>query len=80
MKNASDFYFNVAKQYEQTVFKKIQKELISEILQNLFSCFDNKLKMLRRNTFQKIEEEVKKLERKELDEICDVLSEILTNL
>ncbi len=36
--------------------------------------------MLRQTTYAKVETEVKKLERKELDEICDNLSEILQAL
>jgi hypothetical protein len=36
--------------------------------------------MLRQSTYVKVEGEVKKLERKELDEICENLSEILQAL
>ena len=77
MAKASDHYADVAKQYDKTVFAKIQKELIASLLQLMFPCFDSQLKMLRQTTYIKVEGEVKKLERKELDEICENLSEIL---
>lgn len=80
MTKASDYYSDVAKQYDKTVFAKIQKELVASLLTLLFSCFDSQLKMLRQTTYSKVENEVKKLERKELDEICDNLSEILQAL
>lgn len=47
MTKASDYYADVAKQYDKNVFKKIQKELIDQILVSLFPCFDSQLKSQR---------------------------------
>ena len=44
MQKASDHYAEVAKQYDKLVFKKIQKELVEQIMTMLFSCFDSQLK------------------------------------
>lgn len=67
LKRGSDYYTEVAKQYEREVFKKIQKELFDQVLQSLFLCFDSQLKMLNQRTYQKVETEIKKLEKKDLD-------------
>ena len=80
LKQANDFYTDVAKQYDREVFKKILKELFDIVLQSLFLCFDSQLKMLNQTTYQKVDSEIKKLEKKDLDEICDNLSAILTAL
>lgn len=64
MSKAQKFYADVAKQYDKTVFARINKELIASLMQLLFPCFDSQLKMLRQATYTKVENEVKKLERK----------------
>lgn len=80
MAKANDYYADVAKQYDKVVFKKIQKELVDQVLTALFPCFDCQLKSLRQQAYLKVEQEVKKLERKEMEEICEQLSDILNAL
>lgn len=44
---AMNYYNDVAKQYDQLVFRKIQKELVREVLLKVFSCFDSQIKVIR---------------------------------
>ncbi len=47
LNKAVDLYTNLAKQYDQLVFLKVKKELIQQLLANLFPGFDSQLKLLR---------------------------------
>jgi hypothetical protein len=80
LRQSGDYFAEVAKQYDREVFKKIQKELFDHVLQNLYLCFDSQLKMLSQTTQQKVDSELKKLEKKDLDEVCENLSAILKAL
>lgn len=77
---ARDFYADVAKQYAREVFEKVRGELEETLTQSLYQCFDSQLKMLRKQSYDKVTSEVRKLEAKPLDEVGDRLSEILTKL
>lgn len=46
----------------------------------MFPSFDSQLKILRQNTFTKVDTEVKKIEKRDLKEVCDNLGEILSTL
>lgn len=46
-------------------------------MQNLYTCFDQQLKFISENTFQKFEKETKKLEKRDLDEIAYELHKVL---
>jgi protein SEY1 len=47
LNKAVDLYTDLAKQYDQLVFHKVKKELIQQLLANLFPGFDSQLKLLR---------------------------------
>lgn len=47
LREAVDHYDEFAHQYEQTVYKKVKKELASQIIQILYHSFDIQLKTLR---------------------------------
>jgi len=47
VKKAITNYDEQAGQYQQAVYKKVQKEMIAHIFSQLFLCFDAQLKMLR---------------------------------
>lgn len=61
---ATTYYNDVAKQYDQLVFRKIQKDLVREVLKKVFSCFDSQIKVVRQMCYTKVEQDVKKLEKK----------------
>lgn len=67
LKKAFDYYDDVARQYDKTVFKKVKQELADQLLQSLFLCFDAQLKMLRQYQESKVQTDIKKLETKDLD-------------
>lgn len=44
LKSAVGTYTETARQYDRNVFKKIQKELADQLLQNMYRCFDSQMK------------------------------------
>lgn len=59
------------------MFRKIQKELVREVLNKVFICFDSQIKVMRQISYAKVDQEVRKLEKKQISEVCDDLSTIL---
>jgi hypothetical protein len=53
---------------------------VREVLQLVFSCFDSQIKVMRQTTYTKVDSEIKKLEKKGLQQVCDHLSVILAEL
>ena len=41
MREATEFYRNVAKQYNKDVFNKVLKELTENLMAQLYHCFDS---------------------------------------
>ncbi len=78
--SALNHYTEQAKQYDQTVFKKIQKELVEQVLSVLYPQFDGQLKILSQEIYTKMKNDVKILEKKDQTEIIDKLSHILKQL
>ena len=80
MDEAMDHYSQSAKQYNQEVSNKIKGELEEQLISQLYQCFDSQLKLHRQRTFKVVESDVRKLEKKPLEEVADHCSRILEKL
>ena len=80
MTDACGQYRESAKQYNKDVFEKIEKDLEEYLLSELYQCFDSQLKLHRQRTFKVVESDVRKLEKKPLEEVADHCSRILEKL
>jgi len=50
-------YFDTdASQYQKVVFEKVRKEIVDQIMQTLYVCFDNQLRMMGLSIFNGAEE------------------------
>lgn len=53
-------YEEYAKQYDKNVFEKTKKDLGQLLLGQLFLCFDNQMKLIRKQIFDKFDKELRK--------------------
>ena len=67
IQQANDHYTSQAKSYSKTVMKKIQKELVAQILSDLYPCFDAQLKMVRAATYNSVQVVTQRLETTPID-------------
>ena len=57
MKAALLYYEKNARQYDPTVYKVHQKEIISQILNNLFPSYNYQVQILKQDAYQKVDKE-----------------------
>ena len=77
---ALEFYANASKQYDKNVVSKIKDELSENINKQLYLCFDSQLTMIRNYTYDKVNGDIRKLEKRSLDETAHQLAKILNTL
>lgn len=70
-------YEEFAHQYDKKIFEKIRKELLTVLLQqNLYLCFENQLKSVRNQAYQKFEKEAIKKPSSARDQVNEKFYEI----
>jgi hypothetical protein len=65
LKTAVAHYEEYAHQYEKSVYEKVKKELISLLLNQLYLCFDQQLKMIRQSVIENFDKDIRKSSKRD---------------